>query len=167
MSGSWRRLVPGGAGAGVVLACVLLAAQAVYVPDMTGKWRPIPPPNLPGGSVRAADADAVRLLERQVYALFQQVPILAVPKGFDVRPHSNFAVEDMDGHGDSPHPKVLTGAFNVQLGPYIVENGRTYAFFDIVIGWITVSLNTASCLDLSRMEAEDAGGEFYWRGPAT
>jgi hypothetical protein len=142
MDGTLRRFALIGSCVAVMVAGTLRAApgQVVYVPDAPGKWVVVPPPSTPGGTLRPADLMAVQALDQKVYGIFRQVPILAAPKGFDVRPHSNFALEDMDGDVDSPHPKVVAGAFNVQLAPYIVENGRTYAFGDVVIGWISVGL---------------------------
>jgi hypothetical protein len=137
------------------------STQTVYAPNTPGKWEVARTPLAPGGTLSPADLAAVKALDLQVYGIFRQAPILATPTGFDVHPHSNFAREDMDGNSDSPLPKVVAGTFNVQLAPYIVENGRTFAFSDIVIGWIAVDLNKARCLNLNRMTGEDAGGQFY------
>lgn len=158
-----RRIAHVGSCAAVLLAATLsaAAAQVVYVPDAPGKWVVAPAPYAPGGTLRPADLTGVKALDLQVYGVFRQTPLLAAPKGFDVLPHSNFAREDMDGNSDSPLPKVIAGTFNIQLAPYIVENGRTYAFANGVLGWIQVDLNKASCLGLNRMTGEDAGGQFY------
>jgi hypothetical protein len=122
-------------------------------PEQPGIYRP-----LTRGSVLASPAQRAAFLaiESQILAIFQRMPVLAQPRGFDVRPFSR---------SESPDGQLVQGSVLVHLPGYFMFLGKMQVLGDNYVSQLTVDVNTWNCIGATSMQIGYKDGDFWDRLP--